>query len=197
MNKPPSTNRLFPIFLKLNQLHTLVIGGGNVGLEKLTALLKNDPKARITIVSPEFHPGVTTLAEQHTGVRLVKRCFTTRDLTSKDLVILATADWATNREIVEQCKSIRLLVNVADTPDLCDFYLGSTVTKGHLKIGISTNGKSPTLARRIREILEKTFPDDTHALLNNLGSIRKQLTGSFKQKLERLNAITSVLVDDY
>jgi siroheme synthase-like protein len=84
-----------------------------------------------------------------------------------------------------------VLVNVADTPDLCDFYLGSVVTKGHIKIGISTNGKSPTIARRMREYLEEALPDDTNALLQNMQAIRQRIKGDFADKVKILNDITS------
>jgi siroheme synthase-like protein len=191
--EPHDRNPLFPVFLKIGQLHTLVVGGGHVGLEKLGALLKNDPAARVTVVSPEMHPTLRLLAKGHPGVHLVDRRFRPEDLEAKDLVLLATDYRQVNEEIYLLCKARGLLVNVADTPELCDFYLGSTVTKGSLKIGISTNGKSPTLARRVREVMEDTFPDSTVELLGNLGEIRKTLTGDFRQKLEQLNAITSVL----
>jgi siroheme synthase-like protein len=84
-------------------------------------------------------------------------------------------------------------VNVADTPDLCDFYLGSTVKKGDLKIGISTNGKSPTLAKRMRETFEAILPDETQSLLDNLKLIRDSLDVEFSEKVRRLNEITSLM----
>jgi siroheme synthase-like protein len=84
-----------------------------------------------------------------------------------------------------------VLINVADTPDLCDFYLGSVVTKGNLKIGISTNGKSPTIAKRMREYLEEALPDDTNALLENMRTIRDKMKGDFDEKVKALNEITS------
>ena len=90
----------------------------------------------------------------------------------------------------------RIITNVADTPDFCDFYLGSVVKKGSLKLAISTNGKSPTLAKRSREVLEDAFPDELEEVFDNLREIRKILTGDFTEKVQRLNAITSVLKND-
>jgi len=90
-------------------------------------------------------------------------------------------------------KEKKVLTNVADKPDLCDFYLGSIVQKGNLKIAISTNGKSPTIAKRIKEILNETIPDEMDDLLNNMQRIRNGLKGDFNDKVKRLNDITSVM----
>ena len=87
------------------------------------------------------------------------------------------------------------LVNVADTPALCDFYLGSIVQKGHLKIAISTNGKSPTAAKRIKQVLQESLPDELDEVLENLNKIRNELKGNFGYKVKKMNAITKVLVE--
>jgi siroheme synthase-like protein len=84
---------------------------------------------------------------------------------------------------------------VADTPDLCDFYLGSVVTKGNLKIGVSTNGKSPTISKRIREYLEEALPDDTNDLLENMSKIRERIKGDFSHKVKVLNEITTTWLE--
>ncbi|MEP0368433.1 MAG: bifunctional precorrin-2 dehydrogenase/sirohydrochlorin ferrochelatase [Cyclobacteriaceae bacterium] len=186
-------NPLFPIFLKLDQIQTLIVGGGNVGLEKLEALLKNDPNARVTIVAPEIRLEIKTLANEN--LNLVERAFKKKDLKKVDLVILATDQPELHKKIKKRADKRHLLVNVADTPELCDFYLGSTVKKGDLKIGISTNGKSPTFAKRFREVLEEILPDETGELLSNLKSIRDKLKGDFQEKVKELNKITSVLKD--
>ena len=78
--------------------------------------------------------------------------------------------------------------------DLCDFYLGSIVQKGSLKIGISTNGQSPTAAKRIKEMLNESLPDELDELIQNLQLVRNQLQGDFKQKVIQLNEITKSLV---
>lgn len=186
-----NSNHLFPVFLKLEELDTLIVGGGNVGLEKLTALLKSSPRARVTVVAPVIKDEIKAIASKAKTIRVIERNFRLRDLYSKDLVVLATDDHALHRRIKNLAKKRRLLVNVADTPELCDFYLGSVVTKGNLKIGISTNGKSPTIAKRIREYLEEALPDDTDALLKNMQMIRQRLKGDFADKVKMLNDLTS------
>jgi precorrin-2 dehydrogenase/sirohydrochlorin ferrochelatase len=184
-------NNLFPVFLKLEELETLIVGGGNVGLEKLNALLKSSPAARVTVIAGKIQQGIQEHALHNKNVRLVERNFRVRDLLNKDLILLATDDTQLHQRIRDLARKRRILVNVADTPALCDFYLGSVVTKGNVKIGISTNGKSPTIAKRIREFFEEVLPEDTEALLSNMQKIRDQIKGDFAQKVKVLNDITS------
>lgn len=185
------SNPLFPVFLKLETLSLLLVGGGNVGLEKLEAILRNSPAAMVTVVADRFLPDLIELAARHGRVRLIERKFRDSDLDDCDLVILATDDRLLHEHIRTLCKQRRLLVNVADTPALCDFYLGSVVNKGSVKIGISTNGKSPTIAKRLREMLEAAIPDNTEELLNNMQQIRARITGDFAEKVRVLNEVTT------
>jgi len=187
-------NNLYPIFLKLHELNTLIVGGGNVGLEKISFLLKSSPDAQVTMVSPEFKPQIMELAKDHPSVTLLKREFISEDLSGKDLLVLATENEQLNFLIRSEAKSRGILTNVADTPDLCDFYLGSIVTKGDLKVAISTNGKSPTFAKRFRELLEGILPDEVPDLLDNLKIVRDNLKGDFDSKVKALNQITANLV---
>lgn len=184
-------NNLFPVFLKLEFLQTLIVGGGHVGLEKLSAILKNSPHARVTLVARSIQDGIKELASKHPAVKLEERNFKLWDLWDKDLVLLATDNRTLHESIRTFARSKRLLINVADTPDLCDFYLGSVVTRGNLKIGISTNGKSPTVAKRIREYLEDALPENTNDVLENMNRIREQIKGDFANKVKVLNEITT------
>lgn len=184
-------NNLFPVFLKLEHLDTLLVGGGNVGLEKLQALLKSSPSAKVTVVAAVIRAEIKAMAEVNKNIRLTERNFRARDLHNKDLVLLATDNPELHHRIKNLARKRRLLVNVADTPNLCDFYLGSVVTKGNLKIGISTNGKSPTIAKRMREYLEDALPEDTDALLKNMQAIRDRIKGDFAHKVKMLNDLTA------
>ena len=194
MDKPEPTNNLFPIFLKMQQLPTLIVGGGNVGLEKLEALLKNSPQTPIILVGITIDQRIRELTKRYPNVTLKQRAFGMSDLDGISLALLATESRETNRRIGLVAKSRNILVNVADTPDLCDFYLGSVVTKGQLKIGISTNGQSPTFAKRFRQVLEEILPEETNDLLLNLRAIRDRLKGDFQYKVKKLNEYTSELV---
>jgi precorrin-2 dehydrogenase / sirohydrochlorin ferrochelatase len=184
-------NNLFPIFLKLESLETLIVGGGHVGLEKLNAVLTNSPSARVSLVARTISDSIKSLAARHQNVKLFERNFKLWDMWSKDLLILATDNRNLHETIRKFARSRRILVNVADTPDLCDFYLGSVVTKGNLKIGVSTNGKSPTISKRIREYLEEALPEETNELLDNMNKIRDQIKGDFNEKVKVLNEVTS------
>lgn len=189
-------NRLFPVFLKLETLDVLLVGGGNVGLEKLTALLQNSPDTAVTVVAPLIRDEVRQLAGQHPRVRLVERAFELRDLDHTDLVILATDNPALHATIKTETRQRRILTNVADTPHLCDLYLGSIVQKGDLKIAISTNGKSPTLAKRLREFFSEIIPDNIQEILDNLVVIRERIKGDFQAKVKQLNDLTEGLVKE-
>lgn len=184
-------NLLFPIFLKLEQLNLLIVGGGNVGLEKLSAVLKNSPATPVILVALSISNEIRELASHYPTVILSQKAYQAEDLQNKDLVIVATNDRQLNEKIKEDARHRKILANVADTPDLCDFYLGSIVKKGDLKIAISTNGKSPTLAKRIREYLEESLPDSIQNLLDNLQNIRNQIKGDFQAKVKALNEVTA------
>jgi len=189
----PDQNPLFPAFLKLSILRVLLVGGGNVGLEKLTAILRSSPDTAVTIISLTFLPEVRALVASHPRLRLVERGWLETDLDAADIVFAATDDPALHRRIKAAARARRLLVNVADTPDLCDFYLSSVVQKGQLKVAISTNGKSPTVAKRVRAMLEETLPDELDEVLQQMTVIRGQLAGDFAAKVKSLNAVTAEL----
>ncbi len=192
-----SKNQLFPVFLKIEHLQILLVGGGNVGLEKLSALLNNCETASVEVVAGYFHPDLVKLVEPVPNVKLIHRHFEWTDLDGKDIVILATDDHELHKEIKVETRKRNLLTNVADTPALCDFYLGSIVQKGDLKIGISTNGKSPTFAKRFREFLEDLLPDDLQALLENLHTYRSKLKGDFEEKVRKLNDLTNSVMSKH
>ena len=187
-------NELFPIFLKLDRLNTLVVGGGNVALEKASALLRNSPGASLTLVAPMFREDTLVYLKDFPQVILCERGFEFSDLEGRDLVICATDNQELHVGIKEACAERHLLCNVADTPDLCDFYLGSIVQKGDLKIAISTNGKSPTLAKRIRAFLEDVIPEEIQEGLEGMEAVRKTLKGDFQAKIKALNELTKDLV---
>ena len=191
---PEHENRLYPIFLKLDQLETLLVGGGNVALEKLQSLLSNSPNAVITVVAPRVLDEVEILLSFYPRCKILKRAFHDADLDNKRIVVCATDDTELHRRIKSLANQRGILVNVADTPELCDFYLSSIVQKGSLKIAISTNGKSPTMAKRMKEIIEDLIPVEMEKVLDNLQTIRNRMKGSFQEKVKRLNELTKELV---
>lgn len=189
-------NQLFPVFLKLNDLHTVLIGAGNVGLEKLNAVLNNSPQARVTIIAKDILPDVELLAGQFNRVTVIHKAFADTDLDNADLVIAATGNPELNDYIRQSARDRKLLVNIADKPNLCDFYLASIVQKGDLKIAISTNGKSPTVAKRIKEVLNEGIPQEIDTTLQQVNQLRDRLNGDFSDKVKQLNKLTAVLVSN-
>jgi siroheme synthase-like protein len=190
--KGQEKNTLYPVFLKLNKLDLLIVGGGNVGLEKVSFILKNSPDAQITMVATYFLEELTHLVKNY-NVKLVEREFVKDDVEGRDIVICATDNFELHQQIVALNKQKKILTNVADTPELCDFYLGSIVSRGDLKIAISTNGKSPTLGKRIRQYLEDALPNNTQSIINGLKSFRDTLKGDFASKVNALNEVTKKL----
>jgi len=186
-------NELYPIFLKVNTLNILIIGGGNVGLEKLHFLLKSSPNANVEVLAKSFLPETVELAKKH-GVKLIKRSFKRKYLKKRHLVIAATNDRELNKKIYTNAKKRYLLANIADSPEYCDFYMGGIVNKGHVKIAISTNGKSPTTAKRLRQFFEEVIPEDISHMVENLNEYRKTIKGDFGEKVNKLNEITQTLI---
>ena len=186
-------NELYPVFLKLQQLNVLIVGGGNVGLEKLSFMLKSSPHANVEVVAPRFLPELEALVAQHPSVTLTNKKFNRCMLRKRHMVIACTDDLKVNKRVFDLCRKRHLICNIADTPQLCDYYLGGIVTKGNVKIAISTNGKSPTTAKRLREFFEEIIPDDINTMVENLNEYRKTLKGNFEEKVQKMNEITESL----
>ncbi len=187
-------NTLYPIFLKTEQLEVLIVGGGYVALEKLQFLFKSSPQARVTLVSPMLRTETKKFI-QDKNIRVINSRFRLRFLKNKNLVIATTDNPKVNERVYSLCRKKHILVNVADNPPLCDFYMGGIVTKGNLKIAISTNGKSPTLAKRLRQWLEAFLPEETDTLLDKLYVYRNRLKGDFEQKVLAMNKLTEKLLE--
>lgn len=188
-------NNLYPIFLKLEELRLLIVGGGNVALEKLNSVLNNSPQTQIEIVAPFVSDAIKGISRSRNNVHFSERRIESFDLDIAQIIIVAVDDRSVSEWVHLQAKAKGKLVNVADTPNLCDFYLGAIVNKGHLKIAISTNGKSPTIAKRLKEILTEVLPNMDH-LLDNLQLIRNKLKGKLSEKVMILNKITEKMMVD-
>lgn len=187
-------NTLFPIFVKMNQIQTLLVGAGPVGLEKLQAMFRSSPLAKVKIVAEQIIPEVFEFIADKETIQLERRSFQESDLDGKDLVVVASNNPELNKQIREFTTKRHILLNVADKPDLCDFYLGSIVQKGNLKIGISTNGKSPTMAKRLKEFFNEILPEEIDETLELLQEYRNQLRGDLEHKIKQLNAHTQDIV---
>lgn len=188
------TNELYPIFLKVSELEVLIVGGGNVALEKLAFLLKSSPNANVTLVSKKIIPEIIELEERY-GVKTICQPYQYSLLKDMHIVIAATDNLEVNKQVHADCKKRNILINVADNPPYCDFYMGAIVTKGNVKLAISTNGKSPTMAKRLRQFFEAVLPDDINELTENLNRFRQTIKGDFEEKVKKLNHLTKNFID--
>lgn len=189
----PSKNFLFPVFLRLEQMRVLLVGAGPVGLEKATAILSNCPNIQLHIIAEVVSPEVKALPGNFSGVTITERRFNDDDLNGIQVLFLAINNKELSGVIYTKAHQLNILVNVADTPEFCDFYMSSIVQKGQLKLAISTNGQSPTMAKRLKEVLNDALPDELDDLIANLNQVRNGLKGDFADKVKQLNELTSSL----
>jgi len=165
-------NTLYPIFLKLTGKKCIVVGGGSVAANKVSKLLES--KADVAVISPVLTRDLEERAEKK-SIDVLRREFRRGDLEGAFLVIGATDSEETNRIIADEARGMGVFCNVVDNPALCDFYVPSVHQAGDLKIAISTNGKSPALARKIKEELSQLYGREIADILKNLlsGLIRQ------------------------
>ncbi len=151
----------YPVFLKIGGRRCVVVGGGQVALRKVTALLEH--RASVDVISPELCPGLIELAEDG-QIRVFRRRYKAGDLQEAFIVITATDNSDINRQIAKEAKSKGVLVNVVDDAENSDFIVPSYVRRGDITIAVSTAGRSPALARKIRTRLERDFGDEYASL---------------------------------
>lgn len=182
---------LFPMFMKLNVRSCLVVGAGNIGEQKIAGLLETG--ARIRVVAIEATPTVREWAREG-RIELELRPYRSSDLEGVFLAVVATSSRTLNERIYGDAQARRVLCNVVDVPDLCDFFYPSVVRRGDLQIAVSTAGQSPSLAQKIRQQLEKQFGPAYAAWVAELGETRKLILSSDlerDQKLELLHSLAS------
>jgi precorrin-2 dehydrogenase / sirohydrochlorin ferrochelatase len=182
---------LFPMFLKLEGKRCLVVGAGKIGEPKIASLLETG--AQIQVIALEASETVHEWANAG-KIKLDLRAFTPSDLHGVFLAVVATASSELNRFIYREAERLGALCNVVDVPDYCDFYYPAVVRRGDLQIAISTNGKSPALAQKIRQQLERQFGAGYSHWVNELGETRKLVMASDldpKKKRELLLSLAS------
>jgi uroporphyrin-III C-methyltransferase/precorrin-2 dehydrogenase/sirohydrochlorin ferrochelatase len=163
---------LFPAFLKLTNRRVLVVGGGSIAAQKIPGLL--EAGAQVHVISPKLSPQLTELARDQ-KITWSPKTFESDDLNGAFLVIAATSLRDLNSQVFREAGQRNILCNAVDDIDHCHFYYGSIVQRGDLQIAISTNGKSPALAQRLRKELEQQFGPEYAAWLGSLGAARETL----------------------
>ncbi len=162
----------YPIYLDIKNRKCLVVGGGAVAARKAETLAKCG--AIVMVVSPDFTESLHEI-EKRSAVTLVCRPYESSDLDGKFLVIGATNDEELNRNISADAQKRNMLCNIADVPDICNFILPSIICRGDFSIAISTSGKSPAFAKKLRKDLEKTFGEEYARFLTLMGAVRNKL----------------------
>jgi len=164
--------KYYPVHLDIKNRNCLVVGGGAVGTRKVNTLLECG--AGVTVVSPNPTPQLTELASEG-AITLTRRAYRSSDLDGAFLVIGATDDESLNQQISNDAARTHTLCNIADRPEVCNFILPSIIQRGDLVITISTSGKSPALAKKLRQKLETQFGKEYAEFLLLMGAIRKKL----------------------
>ena len=173
---------LLPIFLKLDGRAGLLVGAGNVALEKISSLLITG--VRLRVIAPKAHEEVRRLAEEG-RIEWIERRFDPTDLDGNFVVIAATDDAEVNATVYREAVRRGILLNSVDDPPHCDFYFGSVVRRGDLQIAISTAGESPAVAQRIRREIDEQLSADIGPWLAELGQLRREILATHPPGDER------------
>ena len=180
----------YPLLLNLAGRRALVVGGGKVALRKAQALA--DAGARVRVVACEFLPEFAHDAR----LECVQETYAARHMAGAFLAVAATDDEAVNARVAADARAAGVLVNVVDRPALCDFIVPSVVERGRLMIAICTGGAAPSLARRIREHLEKEFGPPYAALLDALAEVRDRYKSADLPEAVRRRLFERLTEDD-
>ena len=163
---------LFPIMLKLQSKRCVVIGGGEIAAGKIGALLASG--AEVAVIAPRATDSIQEQAREQ-KLAWTAREFTADDVNGAFLVVAATDSSSVNEAVFRACTERGVLCNVVDDPEHCDFYYPAVVRRGALQIAISTSGRSPALAHRLRVELEQQFGPEYADWLEHLGRERREI----------------------
>ena len=173
---------LLPIFLKLEGRRSLLVGAGNVALDKTGSLLKTG--LRLRVVAPEARPEIQQLAREG-KLEWIQRPFAASDVDGNFLVITATDSSDVNNAVYREAQRCNIACNSVDDIPNCDFFFGAQVNRGALQIAISTAGESPAFAQRLRREIDEQLPKDLGPWLENLGELRREVLAAFPRGEER------------
>ena len=173
---------LLPIFLKLEGRPGLLVGAGNVALEKIGSLLKTG--LSLHVVAPQIRPEIRQLAQEG-KLSVIERPFDLSDLDGNYIVITATDSPVVNQAVYAGALERNILCNSVDDIPNCDFFFGSVVSRGDLQIAISTAGESPAFAQRLRREIDEQLPQDLGPWLANLGELRREILATHPRTEER------------
>jgi precorrin-2 dehydrogenase / sirohydrochlorin ferrochelatase len=177
-----ATTPEYPVNLILAGRRCLVVGGGSIAERKIASLLEAD--ASVTVVSPTLSPILAQWASDG-RFRYCKKSFTPDDVAGYMLVMCATDSPLVNEQAATEAKQAGALVNVADTPSLCDFTLPARLQRGSLSVTVSTGGRSPALARELRNELDRRYGQEYGDYLELVSRLRREWQESCTSSEER------------
>jgi precorrin-2 dehydrogenase/sirohydrochlorin ferrochelatase len=177
MKQKSSYSNYYPLFVDLRDKKVVIVGGGKIAEHKVQGLLKTG--ALIHLVSPEITKVLEKLASDG-SIDYMARAFVAEDLDNAWLVIAATNDIDVQKSVYEESLSKHLFCNVVDQPEFCSFIVPSVVRQGDLCLSISTGGKSPALAQRLRKEFEQKFDSFYSDYVSMLGELRQLVIKSFE-----------------
>jgi len=179
----------FPMYMDMQDLKVLVIGGGYIATEKLEKLV--DFTKEITVIALRVEEEAQNLIKDHC-LTLYQRAYKEGDIEGYDIVIVATDTVDLHQAIYEESRGSRILVNSVDNTDYCDFIFPSYVQKGDLTIAFSTGGASPAFAKQIRRHFEKIIPNSVGEFLEKMKALRTTMPKG-KERMQYFDA----LVEEY
>ena len=169
----------FPLFVNLDKLPVLVVGGGEIAERKINLIIKAN--ANVEVLARKFTPNVEQIISKK-KLKKIKKSLDISTLSSNySLIIAATDNKQVNKKLFNFAKKNNILINVVDQPELCTCTFGSIVERGDLVVAISTGGSAPVFARNLREKLETLLPQSTKQLIDFSSTIREKVIRSFSQ----------------
>ncbi len=162
----------FPILISISNRPCLIIGGGPIARHKVVSLLKFS--ADITIIAPDIDEKLAEIAGEN-NYKILKKQYQSSDLDGFEMVIAATGKKDLSKQIWQDCKERKILINTVDDPQYCDFILPATVKRGALTVSIGTQGKSPFLTKEIRGWMNRMFPPEWAEVVEIAADYRKQV----------------------
>lgn len=184
---------LYPVFLDLSGKKCVVIGGGKIAERKVCSIL--ECKGSVLLVSPESTENLKKMSAEGL-IRYVPREYCSLDLEEAFLVICATSNKITNSKVALDCMERNILVNVVDDPQGGNFLVPATLRRGDLSICVSTEGKSPALAKRIRQELEATYGHEYARFLDVLGQMREKIIETVPDAQKRYEIFNRLVAAD-
>jgi siroheme synthase-like protein len=182
----------YPIFLDIEDRNVVIIGGGNVCARKAETMMNYG--ARVTVIAPEFTPEIEKWAEEGT-LKIRRKRYEENDLDGANIVIASTDDESVNTRIAEDCRRRRIPVNVVDVTHLCEFIVPAIIEKGSIQIAVSTGGRSPALARTLKEDLQRAIGPEYDEVNQVLGSLREAAKKTLPTDADRKRFFDGIIAE--